>query len=265
MAYDSLTEEQRFQLLQLIQERPILYDKDNDGYKNVTEKDLAWEDVAKRVRAQVNACKIAWKSMRDQYQRNMKLPKEKRKNFRYLSRMSFLNGKTKASRTSVSMDGFTSDYYYDNTSDIPKHDMEYDDSTDYGDYNETTIIEPAENIQKLDDDIAAKTITSNVENSEGKISIAISPPEEEYIYIKEGKEDVGECNIENMASTLFDTFNSLINKRFQPQEDDNDLFMKMLAKKMKPLPKLIRNRLQESFLEQVNYEITNYEVQKNKK
>lgn len=61
MTYDSLTEDQRFQLLQLIQERPILYDKSNEGYKNVTEKELAWQDVARRVRAQGKRCSIFFK------------------------------------------------------------------------------------------------------------------------------------------------------------------------------------------------------------
>lgn len=163
------------------------------------------------------------------------------------------------------MDDFTSEYYYDNTSNTPKHELEYDDSTDYGDYNETTTtIEPAENISKLDE-TNTKSAANNIEKIDDKLSVPLSPhEEEEYIYIKEGKEDP-DYNIENMASTLFDTFNNLINKRYQSNEDDNDLFMKMLAKKMKTLPNLIRNRLQESFLEQVNYEITNNEIQRNKR
>lgn len=155
-----------------------------------------------------------------------------------------------------------SEYYYDNTSDIPKNDMEYDDSTDYGDFNETTTtIEPAEIVISKHDEYTSKCSTSNADKiNENK---TYPPHEEEYIYIKDRRE--GDGTIENMANELFNTFNNLLNKRFPSDEDDNDIFLKMLAKKMKPLPKLVKNRLQESFLEQVNYEIVNYEVQKQNK
>lgn len=54
MTYDSLTEDQRYLLLELIQERPILYDRNNERYKNVTEKEIAWQEVSERCNAQGN-------------------------------------------------------------------------------------------------------------------------------------------------------------------------------------------------------------------
>lgn len=54
MTYDSLTEDQRYLLLELIQERPILYDRNNERYKNVTEKEIAWQEVSDRCNAQGN-------------------------------------------------------------------------------------------------------------------------------------------------------------------------------------------------------------------
>ncbi|XP_059216802.1 uncharacterized protein LOC106086716 [Stomoxys calcitrans] len=264
MSYESLSEDQRYQLIQLVKERPVIYDKQNDKYKNAAEKEIAWQEVANRCNAQVTACKVAWKTMRDQYQRNMKLPQEQRKNYRYLSKLSFLSEFSKGADTSsTSFDDIT-EYYYENTMDMPKDEIEYD-STEYGDYNETTTttIEPIQTYSNYDQlptksakqRLAGKGIANDIQE--------FSSHAEEYIYLKDDSH--GDGNVENIASELFETFSNLINKRFQPNEDDNDIFLKMLAKKMKPLPKLVKNRLQESFLEQVNYEIINYEVQRKHK
>ncbi|XP_075164626.1 uncharacterized protein LOC142237152 [Haematobia irritans] len=268
MSYDSLSEDQRYKLLQFVKERPIIYDKHHENYKNTAEKEIAWQEVSDAVGAQLTACKVAWRTMRDQYRRNVRLPEDQKKKYRYLPKLEFLRGLTKGTTASnTSLDDITNEYYYENTSDIPKHEMDYDDSTDYGDYNETTtIIEPATGINSRQiDDPPAKLTRKRKAEQQSEIDIEeSSPPEEEYIYIKDIRQQ-GDGTVENLASELFDTFNNLLNKKFQPNEDDNDIFLKMLAKKMKPLPKLVKNRLQESFLEQVNFEIVTYEMQKQAK
>lgn len=54
---------------------------------------------------------------------------------------------------------------------------------------------------------------------------------------------------------LCSTINNLVERNFQTEEDDNDLFLKMIGKKMKSLPLNVRNRLQLRFLQEVNSEI----------
>lgn len=59
---------------------------------------------------------------------------------------------------------------------------------------------------------------------------------------------------QRISSALLSTFNNLLNKRYELQDDENDIFFRMLAKKMKNLPEDVKHRLQECFLEQINQE-----------
>lgn len=74
----------------------------------------------------------------------------------------------------------------------------------------------------------------------------------------EDNEDLN--RVDKSASDLCDNISNLLDKYIQTEEDDNDLFLKMIGKKMKSLPLTVKNRLQERFLKEVNDEIRKLNV-----
>lgn len=66
--------------------------------------------------------------------------------------------------------------------------------------------------------------------------------------------------VNNSSNDLCNSISNLLEKYFQTDEDDNDLFLKMIGKKMKYLPINVKNRLQQRFLKEVNVEITKLSI-----
>ncbi|XP_059217009.1 uncharacterized protein LOC131994299 [Stomoxys calcitrans] len=219
MSYRSLDKDQRYQLIELVKARPVLYDKSHILYRSVKEKEYRWREIAKISNASVLACKKAWKTLRDQYQRYVKMPKSKQKKYKYIKELSFLG------------------------------DFKRTQGKDYSDFSDTDY----------SDDFDLLTTTSRTErnftNSKSDAELEdhtmsqFTDNEEELTDVKDDRKSLG-----NIAAQVLSTFNNMVNQRFELHEDENDMFLRMLAKKMKCLPDIVKNRLQEGFLEQVNFE-----------
>ncbi|XP_037811734.1 uncharacterized protein LOC119603686 [Lucilia sericata] len=251
-----LTDEQRNILIDVIRERRILYDTNDPNYKNITCKRRAWKDIAKLCKAQETACKIVWKSMRDQYQRYMRSPTNKRKQFRYLSKLSFLEGFTKHTKNKVIFCNDAIEHFVDNSSNSSNHKIFYKNESE--DYNEDDYSEEITKCYNNSEESEHEEITSEPTKKFDTLPQTTNDP----IYCEnyyanntntDGNEDV--IGVEKSANNVCDSISNFLAKYIKTDEDDNDLFLKMLGKKMKALPLTVRNRLQERFLKDVNDEI----------
>ncbi|XP_075164627.1 uncharacterized protein LOC142237153 [Haematobia irritans] len=229
MAYEKLTTDQRIQLIGLVKERPVLYDSKHKFWRSVEEKEHSWKEIAAECNATVIACKKAWKTLRDQYQRHLKLPKRKQKTYTYFNYLTFL-GKFKRR--------------FNQTADV----SDFSDSSDFSE--ELKLLKPLS--RKTTANKKANTSICTFDDGDLLTTSQSSDDfhdEVEIVSTNEQERPVGQA-----AHQVFSRFNDLINQRFELIEDDNDIFLRMLARKMKSLPEITKTRLQENFLEQVNYE-----------
>ncbi|XP_073812279.1 uncharacterized protein [Musca autumnalis] len=67
--YTTLNREQRYNLIELVKERPVLYDKRHRLFRSVKEKEYRWKEISQLLNKSEVACKKAWKTIRDQYNR----------------------------------------------------------------------------------------------------------------------------------------------------------------------------------------------------
>lgn len=179
-----------------------------------------------------------------------------------LLHISYINFRNTRKRFFSSNDD-SIDYFVENTSNSPKHQIDYQEhSDDYHNYNETTV-ETIPN-EYFDDADEEETPTAFTPAKKQKIFLDIK---EDPIYCKnettesnyhDDNEARHNGETENSANELFGTLSDLLTKRFQTEENDNDLFLKMIGKKMKTLPTLVQNSLQERFLKDVNEEIRKF-------
>ncbi|XP_061387662.1 uncharacterized protein LOC133322713 [Musca vetustissima] len=84
-----------YQLIDLVKQNPILYDKKYRSFQYREEKIRKWNEIAKALRRDANFVRLKWKSLRDTYRRRL-LRKDGEdddgptKNWKYNEQLSFL-------------------------------------------------------------------------------------------------------------------------------------------------------------------------------
>ncbi|XP_073838374.1 uncharacterized protein [Musca autumnalis] len=225
--YTTLNREQRYNLIELVKERPVLYDKRHRLFRSVKEKEYRWKEISQLLNKSEVACKKAWKTIRDQYNRYMRMPERKRKRYRYLNQLSsFLGSVPRKSQSGQKL--------MDSFSDLSDYSDDFEDQRGFRIINKKTefLSNKAEDSSEHENDIMSQF--SEID---------------EYIHAENAKTTETTVSLQ-----LLNAFNVILKKKYELEEDDNDIFFRMLAKKMKILPPDVKHRLQESFLEQINQE-----------
>ncbi|OTF79933.1 hypothetical protein BLA29_011879, partial [Euroglyphus maynei] len=87
-------------LIDLVKERPLLYDEQEAQYKDTESRRLAWQEIASKIHLSADDCLDKWKSLRAQFRYHYK-----RDNFtewKYAKDMAFLEQHIKWGRKSSS-------------------------------------------------------------------------------------------------------------------------------------------------------------------
>ncbi|XP_065360346.1 uncharacterized protein LOC135954196 [Calliphora vicina] len=265
-------------LIKEVRCRTILYDLGHSDYTKLKKKEYAWREVAAKVNLSESECKKRWKGLRDSYKRCKRMQQasgssgetSKRK-WRYFETLKFLDNVKRSRPNSKYNELYCNDdaiqLFVDNSSNSSKHHIIYkEESEDYQNYNE--------NITDKEIQLTSKFCDNNEESEHEEIT---SEPAKKIETLPQIADDPIYCNnyfthnvtsddnedvnrVDKSASDLCDNISNLLEKYIQTEEDDNDLFLKMIGKKMKSLPLTVKYRLQERFLKEVNDEIRKINV-----
>ncbi len=86
-------------LIQAIQQYPNLWDKGSADYHDSDMNRNSWESISTTVEKNVDECKTRWRTLRDEFRKNNKVPKSgsgaKKRKFGYQESLSFLKVSSK--------------------------------------------------------------------------------------------------------------------------------------------------------------------------